>query len=143
MNLCIYCKSTSPAWLLLKNDNLYVDVNKNNIGETIQTCSYLCTQRCKHNFPKNYGNLIINKEDFKYDLIPIVKREKKEFEFLTYEEIQNLDINERNEYYTKRDDYVSMDASKLELYEEIEKEEMKTFYIENEEVTSEEEFDDY
>tara|TARA_B100000214_G_C23562562_1_gene443553 strand:- start:164 stop:421 length:258 start_codon:yes stop_codon:yes gene_type:complete len=85
----------------------------------------------------------MNKEDFKYDLIPIVKREKKEFEFLTYEEIQNLDVNERNEYYTKRDDYFSMDASKLELYEEIEKEEMKTFYIENEEVTSEEEFDDY
>ena len=140
---CIHCNSTKPAWLLLKNDNIYVDINKNNIAETIQMCSYLCTQKCKHNFPKNYGNLILNKEDFKYSLIPIRNKDRKEFEFLTYEEIQELDINEKNEYYKQRDDYVSMDASKLEFYDEVEKEEMKIFYIENEEFTSEEEFDDY
>ena len=145
MNQCIICKSKGPAWLLLNNDNLYVDINKNKIGETIQTCSYLCTQKCKNHLPNDYGRLILNKEDFKYDLIPFIKKKEEKFELLTFEEIQNMDEIEKNKYYENREKRFVIDSRLLEFYEELEKEDKKTFYIEEEyeNLSSEEDYDDY
>ena len=145
MNQCIICKSKRPAWLLLNNDNLYVDINKNKVGETIQTCSYLCTQKCKVHLPKNYSDLILNKCDFEYNLIPFRKKKERKFELLTFEEIQEMDEIERNRYYEQREKRFIINSQLLEFYEELEKEDKKTFYIEEEydNLSSEEDYDDY
>ena len=71
---CIICNKPDEAWLLLKNDKLYTDVKGINIGETIQTCSYLCTRKCDNKLPTNYSSLVMNKDDFCY-LRPIVSKE--------------------------------------------------------------------
>ena len=139
---CIICGSQDKAWLLLKNDKLYTDVEGRTIGETIQTCSYLCTRKCDSKLPGNYSQLVLNKEDFCY-LKPITLKERVEFEILTYEEIYDMTDIEKDNYYTEKDKHVTLDAKKQELYEEIEKEDMNTFNIENMELTSESEYDDY
>jgi len=139
---CIICKSQNKPWLLLTNDNLYMDDKGNNIGKTIQTCSYLCTRKCDSKLPGNYSQLVLNKEDFCY-LKPITLKERVEFEILTYEEIYDMTDIEKDNYYTEKDKHVTLDAKKQELYEEIEKEDMNTFNIENMELTSESEYDDY
>ena len=139
---CIICK-TKGAWLLLKNENLYVDREGNNIGETIQTCSYLCTRQCDTKLPGNYSHLVMNKEDFCY-LRPVLLKKTYEFEILTYEEIQNMTDIELEKYYNEKDKHVSLDAYKDELYEELEREDMNTFRIENQEFNSSDgENDDY
>jgi len=140
---CIICKSPDKAWLLLNNDKLYMDVEGKNIGETIQTCSYLCTRKCDNKLPSNYSRLVMNKDDFCY-LRPIVSKKTYEFEILTYEEIQSMTDNEKDNYYNEKDKHISLDARKQELYEELEREDMNTFSIENQVCTSSDgEYDDY
>tara|TARA_B110000285_G_scaffold216502_1_gene263852 strand:- start:524 stop:952 length:429 start_codon:yes stop_codon:yes gene_type:complete len=140
---CIICKKPNEAWLLLKNDKLYTDVEGKNIGETIQTCSYLCTRKCDTKLPENYSPLVMNKGDFCY-LRPIVSKENYQFEILTYEEIQSMTDIEKENYYQQKDKNISLDAYKDELYEELEREDMNTFCIENQEFNSSDgEYDDY
>ena len=140
---CIICKSPNKAWLLLKNDKVYVNEEGRNIGETIQTCSYLCTRKCDGRLPANYSHLVMNKEDFSY-LRPYVSTKKTKFEILTYDEIQNMNDIERDNYYRQKENHISLDARKQELYEELEREDMTTFSIENCDYTSSDsEYDDY
>ena len=140
---CIICKKPNEAWLLLKNDKLYMDVEGRNIGETIQMCSYLCTRQCDTKLPTNYSHLVMNKEDFCY-LRPVVSKKNSQFEILTYEEIQSMTDIEKENYYQQKDKNISLDAYKDELYEELEREDMNTFSIENQEFNSSDgEYDDY
>ena len=147
MSTCIHCGSTKPGWLILKNENIYVDTNGKNIGETIQTCSYICTRRCEDKFPPKYGRLILNKHDFEYNLIPIVPKQKNKFEVLSYEEIQNMSEIERNNYYTQKENELIIDSDLVKIYDEIENEEKNTYDIEQDLLinSGEEEFysDDY
>ena len=51
---------------------------------------------------------------------------------------------EKEIYYSEKERYMGLDIQKLELYEEIENEDMNTFLIENEEYLSGDEIsDDY
>jgi hypothetical protein len=85
----------------------------------------------------------MNKEDFCY-LRPIVSKENSQFEILTYEEIQSMTDIEKENYYQQKDKNISLDAYKDELYEELEREDMNTFCIENQEFNSSDgEYDDY
>lgn len=140
---CIICKSPNKAWLLLKNDKVYVNDEGRNIGETIQTCSYLCTRKCEDRLPSKYSHLVMNKGDFSY-IRPYVSTKTTKFEILTYDEIQNMNDIERDNYYRQKENHISLDARKQELYEELEREDMTTFSIENcEYPSSDSEYDDY
>ena len=51
---------------------------------------------------------------------------------------------EKENYYNEKEKHISLDARKQELYEELEREDMNTYSIENEDyTTSDNEFDDY
>ena len=140
---CIICKTTEEPWLLLKNDHLYVNEECENIGQTIQTCSYLCTRQCQKHIPRNYSRYVLNKDDFCY-LRPIISKKEEKFEILTFDEIHNMTDYEKEIYYSEKERYMGLDIQKLELYEEIENEDMNTFLIENEEYLSgDEKSDDY
>ena len=139
---CIICKKKCDPWLLLKNDKLYTDV-VGNIGETIQTCSYLCTKQCNTHIEKNYSHLVLNKEDFDY-LRPVQNKVKVKFEILTYEEIMILTDFQKEEYYKQEESCLDFDHEKLDLYKELEIEDMKTLRIEDEGFSSSEDIlDDY
>jgi len=140
---CIVCGSSNKAWLLLNNDKLYVDKTGGNIGETIQTCSYICTRKCDSKLPSNYSSLVMNKEDFCY-LRPVISEKTYEFEILTYDEIQGMNDIELNHYYSEKEKHIGLDSRRDELYEELELEDMNTFSIENQEFNSSDgELDDY
>ena len=140
---CVICNVKCEPWLLLKNKNIYVDENGKSIGDTIQTCGYSCSRKLDSKLPSNYGNLILNREDFCFWCVPIIPK-KESFNILTFEEIQNLDEKNKLEYYNQRNKYLSNDYLISELYEELENEERMTYNIENIcSESSENEYDDY
>lgn len=142
---CHLCKKQNEPWLILRNDYLYTDDDNKPIGKTLQFCSYLCSKKYTKTV-SNYGNLIINKDDFKsYYLCPLIqKREEKEFEYLTIEEIQKLSDEKKQDYYSEREKIGYFNSEKDMIYKELEMEEINTYLIENkEDYSSDSEFDDY
>lgn len=129
---CIICHKFSKPWMLLKNDNIICDDNNKPTTETIQTCGYSCCRKLNPMLPPNYGNLILNREDFCFWAVPVLPK-KKNFVFLTYDEIQKLDEIKKKEYYTKKANYLMDDYMKAELYNELEYEDKITYNIENDE----------
>lgn len=94
--------------------------------------------------PRNYGKLILNKEDFCFWAMPVLPKKKEKFEILTFEEIKNLDDISRENYYKRRDNQLMDNSMISELYRDIEKEDEMTYNIENYESTcSESDYDDY
>ena len=140
---CFICKKDNTPWLVLKNENIYTDKNGKNIGDKIQVCSFRCSNKCDKFLPKNYSHLVLNKEDFCY-LRPITKLPKKKFNRLTFDEIQNLSLKQREEYYFQKNQQLEFDPLILELHKEMEIEDQHTYEIENQNYSSESEyFDDY
>ena len=140
---CIICNSNKKPWLILNNKNISIDEDGKMIGSTVHTCSYLCSKKLRPQLPPNYGNLIANKDDFSY-LMPHLNQKKKEFQFLTLDEIMKLTDDEKEEYYRQKDEAVSIDSAKGEIYDEIESEDWKTYQIENDlESGSDTDYDDY
>ena len=140
---CFICKKDNTQWLVLKNDNIYTDKTGKNIGDTIQVCSFRCTNKCDEFLPKNYSHLVLNKEDFCY-LRPITKLPKKKFNHLTFDEIQKLSEKQREEYYLEQNQQLELNTEMLEFRREMEIEDRHTYEIENQNYSSESEyFDDY
>ncbi len=126
---CFICSKKSDAWLLLKNDKFNIDENGETIGDTIQACSYLCSNKLQSTLPLNYSHLVLNREDFCY-LRPIVPK-KKQFSYLIAGEIMDLSDKDRVEYYNQRDDQIELDTVRSTIRMEIENEEYNTMLIEN------------
>ena len=141
---CVICKKTCEPWLLLKNENIYMDEENKPIGQTIQTCGYSCSNKLDPMLPKGYGKLILNREDFCFWAVPVLPKKKEKFNILTYEEIQKMTDSEKENYYKQKESFIELDTSKMDLYNELEEEDMNTYYIENlENTTSESDYDDY
>tara|TARA_B100001175_G_C18973963_1_gene386592 strand:- start:39 stop:479 length:441 start_codon:yes stop_codon:yes gene_type:complete len=65
-------------------------------------CSYLCyKQKSKQ---ENIWNKINNKEDFDLPR-PVIKEKKKEFVFLSNDELMKLSDSQLNEYYNEMESY--------------------------------------
>ena len=127
---CFICNKKSEAWLLLKNDKFNIDENGESIGDTIQSCSYLCSRKLKPILPLNYSHLVLNKNDFCY-LRPIVPS-VKQFSYLTAREIMDLSDEDRVEYYNRSDDQIEFDNVGNTVRMEIENEDYNTMLIEDE-----------
>lgn len=141
---CVICNVKCNPWLLIKNENIYVDEEKKPIGKTIQTCGYSCCRKLDPMLPRDYGKLILNREDFCYWAIPILPKKSKSFEILTFEEVRQLSDSEREKYYKEKENHLINDSMISELYRDLEREDEFTYNIENNESTgSESEYDDY
>ena len=141
---CFICNKNDFPWLVLKNDNIHRDINGKNIGDKIQTCSYICTRKCDKFLPNNYSHLVLNKEDFCY-LRPITKIPKKEFNLLSFDEINKMSEDEKEYYYLQVNNKLELNTEILEIYREIEMEDKYTYNIENYYNSSDSEYniDDY
>tara|TARA_B100000035_G_C20513730_1_gene342328 strand:+ start:50 stop:481 length:432 start_codon:yes stop_codon:yes gene_type:complete len=141
---CVICNVKCEPWLLLKNENIYMDEENKPIGKTIQTCGYSCSNKLDPMLPKGYGKLILNREDFCFWAVPILPKKKEKFEILTFEEIQELDDISKEKYYKQRDNQLMDNSMISELYNELEMEDEMTYNIENYYSTgSESDYDDY
>ena len=108
-------------------------------------CSYKCCRRLHndHIFPPNLWQHIVNKEDYKGLISPIIpKRDQYQFKFLTHEELKSMDVDDVDKYYQERDEHVCMDPGLAKIHDELINEDKRTEFIERES-SGEESFDDY
>jgi hypothetical protein len=130
MNKCRCCHNMcEESWMIIKNDNLILDTEGYRAPKFIHYCSYLCSVGDRQNLPKNIWHLVQNKEDFNKDPRPITLRQKKQFHYLTYVELQTMTDEEKYNYYQEKDE--QLDARKNNLYDELEREDEYTSQIEN------------
>jgi len=138
MNLCHCCLNVcEQSWMILKNENLVEDTEEQKAPQFLHYCSYLCHVGDRPNLPSSIWHLVQNKGDFNKDPRPITLSRKKEFQFLDYEEIQELTDFEKDEYYKTKNN--QMDTDKMKFYEDQVKEDARTAQI----AYGEDDSDDY
>ena len=113
-NMCNMTKYNKPYVIYTENDN---DNDNKNI------CGYSCCKK-KYEIDVNFWSKVINKEDFNLKLVPILPKQKKNFEFLTKKELLELDekrlieyYHDLNEYYYSNPERASMQMEIMEEYD--------------------------
>jgi len=107
-------------------------------------CSYGCCKRLheNHMFPKNLWNHIVNKEDYKGLISPVIPTKRNKFCLLTHEELKNMENEDIEKYYNEREDILYLDPELVKIHDEIVNEDMRTEHLERES-SCEEYYDDY
>ena len=85
---CYHCNKciNGKPWIIYENED-----------ETVKNlCGYLCSKRCPSITSYNHKH-IVNKEDFTFDLIPIIPR-KEELKLFSLDEISKMNNSERCKY---------------------------------------------
>ena len=137
---CYHCeKDISKSWLHLQNISVEKDGITSNVDKHI--CGYSCYKRLneKNILPKDLWSHIVNKSDYDGLIRPIVKQTKKNFEYLTLSEIQNMEESDREKYYEEKDKQIEINSELAIFREELEQEEYRTSCIQE---SSESDYDD-
>ncbi len=140
---CLHCQKSiqGKPWNHLTN-MLDWDEEGNEKYTDKYICGYICYRRLRENnkLPSNLWDHIVNKEDYKGLISPVITK-NHEFQYLTHREIQNLDEDEREKYYDERDEQIVLNPEYLEIQKELEIEDMRTEEIEEYNISSDN--DDY
>tara|TARA_B100000287_G_scaffold182984_1_gene173093 strand:+ start:106 stop:495 length:390 start_codon:yes stop_codon:yes gene_type:complete len=127
---CHHCNNTinGKPWIIYENED----------GSVKNICGYICSRRCSTITSYNYKH-IVNKEDFTFDLIPIIPR-KEELKLFSIDEISRMNNFQRTKYDDHLKRMFEQDEGNIKLYEDHM--EIEASYKEQENaITSEE--DDY
>lgn len=131
---CLHCQKiiNEKPWNHLTNI-LDMDKEGNEIYTDKYICGYICYRRLSetNKLPKNLWSHLVNKEDYKGLISPVISKNKEMFQYLTHSEIQGMDIDERDKYYSEKEDQLIFDPICKEVREEMEREDMRTAEIEN------------
>lgn len=117
-------------------------------GKFIKVEKYICSYKCRkrlhenHVLPKNLWQHIVNKEDYKGLISPIIPRKDNGFCLLTHEELKNMDVEDVEKYYNERDNLLYLDPEMIKIHDEIVNEDKRTELLECDS-GSEEYLDDY
>lgn len=142
---CWHCEKIidGKPWDHLENiDDISED--ERNIKVNKYVCSYRCCKRLheEHKYPKNLWQHIVNKEDYKGLISPVIQKKEKEFCLLTHDELKCMDVEDINKYYNERDSLLYLDPELIKIHDEIVSEDKRTELLEN--INSSEEYlDDY
>ena len=130
---CLHCQKfiIGKPWNHLTNI-LDCDDEGNEKYTDKYICDYICYKRLRegNKLPSNLWQHIVNKEDYKGLISPVITK-NHEFQYLTHSEIKNMDIDEREKYYNEREEQIVFNPEYLEIQKEIEREDMRTDEIEN------------
>ena len=143
---CSHChnKIDGKSWLHLSNISSMNEDGEHSLVDK-HICSYSCYKRLydSNSIPTNFSSHIVNKEDYKNLIRPIPIQIKKEFEYLTYEEINCLTEEEKLKYISEKNKQIHLNPITYEIYDEIHFEDQKTSYLES--LSSEDEviYEDY
>lgn len=123
---CHRCpKVCETSWMVLKNDGLFESKEGERTPQFLHYCSYMCHVGDRPNLPQSIWAFVQNKTDFNKDPNPVtLVQKKKEFQYLTYDEIHRLNDVDKEEYYRQKDN--QLDGAKKELYDEMEQEDERT-----------------
>ena len=143
---CYHCtKEITKSWLHLQNISVEEDGITSNVDKHI--CGYSCYKRLieSNSLPSNLWSHIVNKSDYDGLIRPVVKQTKKNFEYLTLSEIQNMKDHDKAKYYEEKDKQIEINQELVMFREELEEEEYRTSCIEgsSESDYNEGEDDDY
>ena len=137
---CYHCeKNITTSWLHLENISVEEDGSKSSVDKHI--CGYSCYKRLieKDILPKDLWSHTVNKSDYDGLLRPIIKQTKKNFEYLTLSEIQDMKDTDREKYYEEKDKQIEINPELVIFREELEQEEYRTSCVE---VSSESDYND-
>lgn len=140
---CLHCQKYihEKPWNHLTN-MLDYDEKGNEIFTDKYICGYICYRRLREGniLPSNLWQHIVNKEDYKGLISPVITQ-NNEFQYLTHSEVKNLDIDQREKYYQEKEEQIVLNHEYLEIREELEREDMRTEEIEGNSISSDN--DDY
>ena len=143
---CLNCKKEikNKPWLHLSKILLIDKDNKSSYTDKY-ICGYSCYKRLYESdkLPINLSNHIVNKEDYKDLIRPIPIQKQKEFEYLTYEEINQLSEEEKLKYFNEKNEQIHLNSITYEIYDEMNFEDKKTYYLESLSSDDEVIYDDY
>ena len=127
---CFHCKNNinGKPWIIYENGD----------GTIKNICSYICSRRCPDITSYNHKH-IVNKEDFNFDLIPIIPRKEK-LKLFSIDEISRMNYSQRSKYEDHLQRMFEKDEENIKLYEDHM--EIEASYKEQENVSTSEE-DDY
>ena len=109
-NMCNMTKYEKPFI------NYIVNNDKNDENKNI--CGYGCCKKM-YEIDKEFWSKVTNKEDFNLKLVPILPKQKKEFEFLTKRELLELDEKRLMEYYRDLNEYYYSNPERARMQMEI------------------------
>ena len=136
---CYHCQKsiTKKPWNHLTDIH---DKDKDTIGDKY-ICSYVCYKRLSENnkLPKDLWHHIVNKEDYEGLINPVLLR-AKEFQYLTHDEISEMNDSEKEKYFREKSEQVEYDSKMTEFREELEREDRRTSELETGSVSD---IDDY
>ena len=126
---CFHCNNTinGKPWIIYENED----------GTVKNICSYICSRRCPTITSYNHKH-IVNKEDFTFDLIPIIPR-KEELKLFSIDEISRMNNSQRSKYEDHLERMFEIDEENIKLYEDHM--EIEASYKEQENATTSEEED--
>lgn len=131
---CLHCQKiiNDKPWNHLTNI-LDTDEEGNEIYTDKYICGYICYRRLSESnkLPKKLWSHLVNKEDYKGLISPVISKNQGMFQYLTHSEIQEMDVEEREKYYSEKEDQILFDPIYKEIREEIEREDMRTSEIED------------
>ena len=130
---CWYCEKyiNEKPWDHLKDIDDISEDGKN-IKVEKYVCSYKCCKRLheEHRFPKNLWKHIVNKEDYKGLISPVIPRKGNEFCLLTHDELKCMDEEDIEKYYNERDEQIYLNPDMIKIHDEIVNEDKITEYLE-------------
>lgn len=105
---CFHCNNciNGKPWIIYGNED----------GSVKNICGFLCSKRCPDITHYNYKH-IQNKEDFTFNLIPIIPK-KEELKLLSIDEICRMNNSQRTQYENHLDKMFEIDEENIKLYEE-------------------------
>ena len=142
--MCYHCnKEITKSWIHLQNISIEEDGRTSYVDKHI--CGYSCYKRLieSKSLPKDLWSHIVNKSDYTGLLRPVIKQPKKNFEYLTLSEIQNMKDHDKAKYYEEKDKQIEINQELVMFREELEEEEYRTSCIEGSSESDYNEDDDY
>lgn len=105
---CYHCNNTinGKPWVIYENE----DESVKNV------CGYLCSRRCNDITSYNHKH-IVNKEDFTFNLIPIIPK-KEELKLFSIDEISRMNHSKRSKYEDHLQRMFEKDEINIKLYED-------------------------
>ena len=143
---CYHCQTNirqKKPWLHLTNI-VSVDEDNNESFKDKYICGYSCYCRLSesNDLPNNLWSHIVNKEDYKDIIHPVMNNTKYHFRYLTENEILNLNEKEKDIYLKEEQHQIIINPLSYEIYNEIQREDKYTSMIENM-ISDEDLIDDY
>lgn len=143
---CWHCEKNinEKPWDHLENiDDISDDGKPIKVEKYI--CGYICYRRLKgkNMLPSNLWQHIVNKEDYKGLISPIIPtNNNNKFCLLTHDELKCMDVEDVEKYYNERDKKLYLNPEMIQIHDEIVNEDKRTEYLERD--SSGEEYpDDY